>query len=90
MTRIALLTVGMLQLADLASTWLGMRQGFAEADGTSLAHLALMKLAMLALLWLLLRGRRPAAWWTACGIFAAVMLPIVAHNFSLILHGAGR
>ena len=84
MRRIAFATIAALQLADLASTWIGIRQGFSEADGTSFFHLVLLKLGMLALLGVLLHRRSVKAVWIACGSFAAVMVPIIASNFNLI------
>jgi hypothetical protein len=84
--RIAFGVIAILQLVDLASTWLGVRQGLSEMDGTSLFHLALLKLGTLALLGILLY-RRPAKFvWAACAVFAAIMLPILANNFYLITH----
>lgn len=83
--QIPLLTVAMLQLADIGLTWLGMRQGLSEIDGTSLLHLVLIKLGIVALLAVLLHGRSVRAAWIACGVFTAVMLPILANNLNLIL-----
>ena len=81
--RIAFSVIALLQLADLMSTWLGMRQGLSEADGTTLAHLVLLKFGVLAVVALLARGRVA---WVACGAFAAVMVPVLANNLILIMH----
>ena len=84
MKRIAFAAIVALQLADLASTWIGIRRGLVECDGTSFVHLVLLKLGMLALLGILLHRRSVKAVWIACGSFAAIMVPIIASNFNLI------